>query len=183
MIQDEFNRKLKEASCHLRQTEPFIPWSNIAERELKVLMRGSRRLMKHELHFCTKHTQTRWGYNWNNYIWRDVWHKQILWVWMIWMGNVWKWNGTISWWFLWIEERYLCLSIYVGPDMMTMIIKENSQVIHAQHFLFNLFYSSFSSVSASSLFFSLPFHHSFLCGCFYQDSQLEKFDHSKKWSF
>ena len=30
MILGEFNRKLKEASCHLRQTEPFIPWLNAA---------------------------------------------------------------------------------------------------------------------------------------------------------
>ena len=28
MILDEFNKKLKEALCHLRQTEPFTPWLN-----------------------------------------------------------------------------------------------------------------------------------------------------------
>ena len=26
-----FNRKLKEASCHLSQTEPVSPWLNVAE--------------------------------------------------------------------------------------------------------------------------------------------------------
>ena len=41
MIQGEFNRKLKEASCHLRQTEPFTPLSNETEREIKELKNGS----------------------------------------------------------------------------------------------------------------------------------------------
>ena len=31
MILGKFKRKLKEASCHLRQTEPFTPPSNTAE--------------------------------------------------------------------------------------------------------------------------------------------------------
>ena len=45
IIIGEFNRKLKEASCHLIQTEPFTP--NVAERERKELKRGSgRKLIK-----------------------------------------------------------------------------------------------------------------------------------------
>ena len=35
MIQGEFNRNLKEASHHLRQTEPFAPWANANKREIK----------------------------------------------------------------------------------------------------------------------------------------------------
>ena len=35
MVVGEFNRKLKEASCHLKQMKPFTPWSNAAEREMK----------------------------------------------------------------------------------------------------------------------------------------------------
>ena len=35
MIQDEFNTKLKEGSCNLRHTKPFIPWLNAAEVEIK----------------------------------------------------------------------------------------------------------------------------------------------------
>ena len=31
MIQGD--RKIKEASCHLRQTEPFASWFNVAKRE------------------------------------------------------------------------------------------------------------------------------------------------------
>ena len=47
MILCEFNRKLKEASCHLRQTESFNPWLNVAEREIKKLEEDScRKLIK-----------------------------------------------------------------------------------------------------------------------------------------
>ena len=35
MMQSELNRKFKQSSGHLRQTEPFTPWSNVAEREIK----------------------------------------------------------------------------------------------------------------------------------------------------
>ena len=35
MVLGEFNRKLKEASHHLKQMEPFTPWSNAAEGEIK----------------------------------------------------------------------------------------------------------------------------------------------------
>ena len=41
MIPGEFNRELKEASCHLKQTEPFNPWLNAAKREMKELKKGS----------------------------------------------------------------------------------------------------------------------------------------------
>ena len=37
----EFTRKLKEASCHLRQIEPVILWANAAEKEIKELKKGS----------------------------------------------------------------------------------------------------------------------------------------------
>ena len=35
MIQGEFNRKLKKASCQFQQTEPLISWSIAAEKEIK----------------------------------------------------------------------------------------------------------------------------------------------------
>ena len=40
MIQGEMNRKLKEASCHLRQSELFTPWSNASKREMNELKKG-----------------------------------------------------------------------------------------------------------------------------------------------
>ena len=47
MVLFEFKRKLKEASCHFKQTESFTPWSNAAEREIKELKKGSsRKLIK-----------------------------------------------------------------------------------------------------------------------------------------
>ena len=47
MILGEYNRKLKEASCHMRQLEPFTPCLNAAKREIMELNKGSgRRLIK-----------------------------------------------------------------------------------------------------------------------------------------
>ena len=47
IILGEFNRKLKEASCHLKQTESFTLWLNAAKREIKELKKGSsRKLIK-----------------------------------------------------------------------------------------------------------------------------------------
>ena len=43
----EFNRKLKEASCHLKQSELFTSWSTAVKREKKELEKGSgRKLIK-----------------------------------------------------------------------------------------------------------------------------------------
>ena len=42
-----FKRKLKEADCHGRQTEPYSPWQNAAEGCIRELKRGvSRKMMK-----------------------------------------------------------------------------------------------------------------------------------------
>ena len=37
MIQGKFHQKLKETECLLNQLEPYIFWSNAAEREMKEL--------------------------------------------------------------------------------------------------------------------------------------------------
>ena len=37
IIQEKFHEKLNEAACHLKQLEPYTPWSNAAEREIKEL--------------------------------------------------------------------------------------------------------------------------------------------------
>ena len=43
----DFNRKLNKILCHLNQIEPFTPWSNAAERELKKLKKDSgKKLVK-----------------------------------------------------------------------------------------------------------------------------------------
>ncbi len=41
----DFRRKLKEAVCHLRQTEPYSPWMNAAESAIRELKRGVSRKM------------------------------------------------------------------------------------------------------------------------------------------
>ena len=37
LIQGKFHQKLKEAACHLKQLEPYTPWSNATERDIKEL--------------------------------------------------------------------------------------------------------------------------------------------------
>ena len=37
IVQGKFYQKLKEAACPLKQLEPYTPWSNAAEREVKEL--------------------------------------------------------------------------------------------------------------------------------------------------
>ena len=47
MILGELNRKLKETPSHLKQMEPFTPWSNAAKREMKEVKKGySRKLIR-----------------------------------------------------------------------------------------------------------------------------------------
>ena len=41
MIQGKFNQELNEVACHLKQLEPYPPWSNAAEREIKELKKGA----------------------------------------------------------------------------------------------------------------------------------------------
>ena len=41
MIQGKFHQKLIEAVYHLKQLEPYTPWSNTAEREIKELKKGA----------------------------------------------------------------------------------------------------------------------------------------------
>jgi hypothetical protein len=41
MKMGEFARKCKEAHCYLRSMEPFSPWSNSAEHEIRELKKGA----------------------------------------------------------------------------------------------------------------------------------------------
>jgi hypothetical protein len=43
----DFKRKLREADCHMRQTEPYSPWQQAAEGCIRELKRGvSRKMIK-----------------------------------------------------------------------------------------------------------------------------------------
>jgi hypothetical protein len=44
-IQGDFRRKLREAGCHIKQTEPHTPKSNAAEGSIRELKRGVGREM------------------------------------------------------------------------------------------------------------------------------------------
>jgi hypothetical protein len=41
----DFKRKLREADCHTRQTEPYSPWQQAAEGCIRELKRGASRKM------------------------------------------------------------------------------------------------------------------------------------------
>ncbi len=41
----KFCRKLVDAHCQLKQTEPYSPWQNATEKEIKELIKGSGRKM------------------------------------------------------------------------------------------------------------------------------------------
>ncbi len=45
MREDKFCRKLVDAHCQLKQTEPYSPWQNATEREIKELKKGVGRKM------------------------------------------------------------------------------------------------------------------------------------------
>eukprot|EP00804_Cyclotella_cryptica_P009101 CCRYP_003177-RA/>CCRYP_003177-RA protein AED:0.23 eAED:0.23 QI:0/0/0/1/1/1/2/0/629 len=44
-VKGEFRCKLKEASCRLKQTEPYSPWQNAAEGNIRELKKGAGRMM------------------------------------------------------------------------------------------------------------------------------------------
>ena len=58
MIQGKFCQKLKDTACHMKQLEPYTPWLNAAEREIKELEKGAvckllwSRAPKHLWHDC-----------------------------------------------------------------------------------------------------------------------------------
>ena len=41
MVQGKFYKKLKDAACQIKQLEPYNPWSNAVEREIKELNKGA----------------------------------------------------------------------------------------------------------------------------------------------
>ena len=41
MIQGKFYQKLNDSACHLKQLEPYTPWSNATESEIKKLKKGA----------------------------------------------------------------------------------------------------------------------------------------------
>ena len=45
MMKGKFYQKLKDAACHLKQLESYIPWSNAAVRDFK----GLKKWASHEL--------------------------------------------------------------------------------------------------------------------------------------
>jgi hypothetical protein len=46
-VEGKFRRKLRDAGCHIKQTEPHIQYSNIDEGGVRELKRGVGRQMLH----------------------------------------------------------------------------------------------------------------------------------------
>ena len=44
-VKGNFKKKLKEADCHLKQMEPYLPWKNTAEGAIRELKKGCSRQM------------------------------------------------------------------------------------------------------------------------------------------
>ena len=85
------NRKLKEAPCHLRQTEPFTP-----STETLGWLPGTWVLYKDQ--YCTQYLLTGWGSPWDDFVKRNVKQRPVLWVWVVWMGDVLRQKGIVSRW-------------------------------------------------------------------------------------
>ena len=147
MIQVKFHQKLKEAACHLKQLEPYTPWSNAAEREIKELKNGA----DHELLWsrAPKHL-------WDDYLELEDYIRSNT------AHKIYKLDGEVPKtvmsgetsdisqlckleWFKWVmfqEEtalslddvlklgHYLGPSIDVGQAMTAKILTENGQVLH-----------------------------------------------------
>ncbi len=91
----KFCLKLVDAHCQLKQTEPYSPWQNAAEREIKELKKGSGNKMlatgatrwlwddclKLEAYIHTHSVNSVYhldGKVPETYVWRDCLHKSIL---------------------------------------------------------------------------------------------------------
>ncbi len=88
------NRKLVDANCQLKQTKPYSPRLNAAEREIKELKKGlgckmlatdaSRQLWDDCLELeAYIHSHSVNCSFWDLFIWKDCRHQSIMWVSMV----------------------------------------------------------------------------------------------------
>ena len=147
LVQGKFHQKLKKALCHLKQLEPYTPWSNAAEREIKELKKGAghkllwSRAPKHLWDDCLELEAYIWSntahetYKLNREVPKTVMSGET--------SDISKFCELE--WFEWVmfrDEtapfpddmlklgRYLGPSIDVGPAMTTKILTENGLVLH-----------------------------------------------------
>ena len=88
-----------------------------------------RTWIPYQIKHCTWHTQAGWENSQDNYVWKNIWHKPILWFeWFDWLMS---WDKMASY----LDDhfklgRYLGPSIDVGLAMTAKIWKENGQILH-----------------------------------------------------
>ena len=142
-----FRKKASEAACHVKQTEPYSPWQNAAERSIRELKKAvGRKMMR------SKAPRRLWDYclELESYIRSHTAHdifelKGEVPETMV-MGE----TPDISQfahlgWYEWVKfrdqvaafpdaklelGRYLGPSIDVGPAMTCAILKKNGEVVH-----------------------------------------------------
>lgn len=146
-ILGEFRKKAREAGCHVKQTEPYSPWSNAAEGCIRELKRGAARKM-----VKTKSPKVLWDdcLELEAYIRSNTAH------------DIYELKGEVPEtlisgetsnitqfcdfaWYEWIYfrdtgesfpndkevlGRYLLPSIDVGPALTAKILKSNGQTVH-----------------------------------------------------
>lgn len=147
MVEGEFRRKLKEASCQLKQLEPYSPWTNAAEREIKELKKGASRKMiarqvpkrlwddclEFESHIRSNTVNS--VYKLNGEVPETVMSGQTsdisqfcefgFYDWTMWFDEKAKFPDGA-----WTLGRYLGPSIDVGPAMTSKILTKKGTVLH-----------------------------------------------------
>ena len=147
MVFGKINRKRKESSCHIKLMELFTPWMNAAKKEIKELKKGScMMLIKSctpnrlwddcfELESCIRSNTAQWTYKLDGKVPETIiiGEKSDIsqfceFEWLKW---VMFWDKTAAYPNDHFRlDRYLGLSLDIGPALMVKIIKENSLVLH-----------------------------------------------------
>ena len=143
----DFARKLREANCYMRQTEPYSPWSNAAEGTVREVKRGSsRKMLKSgapsrlwdhclELEALVRSHTALDIFALNGEVpetkmfgeTADITHiSEFAWYeWVYWYDEKESYPGTG-----WVLGRYLGPSPDIGSHFTAKILKSNGQVVH-----------------------------------------------------
>ena len=146
-IMGEFRRKAREMGCHVKQTEPYTPWSNTAEAAIREVKRGAghkmaktqtpSKLWDHCLElegYIRSHTAIN-SFELQGQVPEMVLSGQTAdispFVELPWYGWVYYWDSKAQ--YPESKEklgRWLGRSIDIGPAMMAKVLKPNGQLLH-----------------------------------------------------
>ena len=143
----EFRRKAREMGCHVKQTEPYTPWSNATEATIREVKRGAGRKMTKtqtpsklwdhclELEgYIRSHTAIN-SFELQGQVPETVLSGQTAdispFVELPWYGWVYYWDSKAQ--YPESKEklgRWLGPSIDIGPPMTAKVLKPNGQLLH-----------------------------------------------------